>query len=242
MQPASKDKAALFPYLRQCGLFASLPDETLAHFCEYASVRHEKKGTQLFAPDAPNESYFIIVSGWVKLFHETMSGEEAVIDILPGPNSFGEIGLAREDGMPYGAAVIEDAHIITLPRFLLAEEVRRNSIFGLAVLQNLTRQKIVRDLEIEHRSVQTAPQRIGCFLLKLCGQKTGGYVTLHLPYDKTVIACRLGMQPETFSRALSRLRDETGLKIRGASVDIPDVQTLVKYTCSACSSSYPCKH
>ena len=227
--------------LRAIPLFSGLDDKTLGHLAEYARERTEHKGTVLFSPDSVNDHFFIMSHGWVKLFRETLGGDEAVVDILTAPHCFGEIGLAGGEGMPYGAEAIEDCVLVVLPRFLLAEEVRRNSVFGMAVLQNLTRQKISRDMEIEHRTLQTAPQRIGCFLLKLCGNKTSGPLTLHLPYDKTVIASRLGMQPETFSRALNRLRDEAGLHIKGAAVEIADIAVLVEYTCSACSSSFPCK-
>lgn len=227
-------------HLRAVPLFGQLKDSVIAGFAEYAKMSLEKKGHVLFSPDSPNDKFYIVLSGWIKLYRETLSGEEAIVDVLTSGHSFGEIALPGTEGMPYGATVVEDAAIISIPRFLLEEEVMRNSLFGLSALQAITRQKLQRDMEIEHRTVQNAPQRIGCFLLKLCNSVDHGAVTVHLPYDKTVLALRLGMQPETFSRALSRLRDETGIKIKGSSVDISDVQALVKYTCSACSSSFPC--
>ncbi|MDP2206328.1 MAG: Crp/Fnr family transcriptional regulator [Alphaproteobacteria bacterium] len=237
----SASKAVIQNHLRLQPLFKPLRDETLAGFAEYAALKAEKKGAVLFSAETPNEKIYFVLSGWVKLFRETLAGDEAVVDVLTAGNFFGEIGLSGHDEMPYGAEVVEDAEIITIPRFLLAEEIMRNSLFGMAVLQNMTRQRLQRDMEIEHRTVQSAPQRIGCFLLKLCRDNTGDPVVLHLPYDKTVVAHRLGMQPETFSRALSKLREETGLRVRGATVEIDNVKKLVDYTCSACSSSFPCE-
>lgn len=229
-------------FLRQQPLFAGLKDSTLKNFSEYAVLRAEKKGTQLFSADAPNEQFFVVVSGWVKLFRETLDGEEAIIDILTAGQSFGEIGLSGSEPMPYGAAVVDDAQLVVLPRFMLAEEVMRNSVFGLAALQALTRQRIQRDLEIEHRTVQSAPQRIGCFLLKFCtGHAEEDAHTLHLPYDKAAIAYKLGMKPETFSRALQNLKADLGITVKGNAVTIPSVKALVDFTCSACSSSFPCK-
>lgn len=221
-------------------LFSQLKDDVVAGLSEHALQRFEKKGSILFLPDMPNDKFYIVISGWVKLFRETMDGVEAVIDVLTSSHYFGEIGLSGADSMPYGAEIIEDAEIISLPRFLLEEEVIRNSVFGLSVLRHLTQKKIQSDMEIEHRTLQSAPQRIGCFLLKLCNQSVERAVTLHLPYDKVMIAGRLGMQPETFSRALTKLREETGIRIKGSSVEIDDVQKLISYTCVACSSSFPC--
>ena len=229
------------PELRAIPLFSSLKENVIAGLSEHAVRIHEKKGTILFLPDAPNDKFYVVRSGWVKIFRETIGGEEAIVDVLTTGHTFGEIGLSSTETMPYGACVIEDAELIVLPRFLLAEEVMRNSLFGLSVLQNLTRQKLQRDMEIEHRTVQTAPQRIGCFLLKFCGDNKKTDIVLHLPYDKTAIASRLGMQPETFSRALSRLKEETGIRVNGSRVEIDNLNRLVEYTCAACSSHFPCQ-
>lgn len=228
-------------YLHTVLPFAALKTSVLSGIAEHAQVRTEKKGTLLFYPDAKNDKFYIVRSGWVKLFRETMGGDEAIIDILNAGHCFGEIGLSGVEPMPYGAQVIEDACIISLPRFLLADEIMRNSVFGLAVLQSMTRQRMRRDLEIEHRTVQTAPQRIGCFLLKFCAGRGEGEMTLHLPYEKAVIASRLGMTPETFSRALGQLKAAQGLTVRGGTVTIPSVRALADFSCIACSSSFPCK-
>ncbi|MDY0008723.1 MAG: Crp/Fnr family transcriptional regulator [Bdellovibrionales bacterium] len=240
MSLTSAQKTLIQTHLRAQPLFKPLRDDVLAGFSEYAVMRLEKKGTVLFPADTPNEKIYLVLSGWVKLFRETLAGDEAVVDVLTTGNFFGEFGLSGHDVMPYGAEVVEDAEVIAIPRFLIVEEIMRNSLFGMSVLQNMTNQRLQRDMEIEHRTVQSAPQRIGCFLLKFCRSHTAGPVVLHLPYDKTVVAHRLGMQPETFSRALGKLRDETGLRVRGATVEIDDVRRLVDYTCSACSSSFPC--
>ena len=62
-----------------------------------------------------------------------------------------------------------------------------------------------------------------------------------LPYDKTLVASKLGMQPETFSRALSKLKKNTGIEVQGSIITIPDFKMLSDYCCSVCSSEYPCK-
>jgi len=237
--PMAKPAPDVKNLLMQMPLFAQLKGDVLEGFVRYAQYRHEPKGTMLIRPDSVNDKFFIVVSGYIKIFRETLAGDEAITDILSTGHTFGEVGLSGTESVPYGAEVVEDAAVIALPRFLVAEEVIRNGIFGMQMLQHMTRQRMKRDMELEHRTVQTAPQRIGCFLLKFCkGQEQE--VHLHLPYDKNTIAFSLGMQPETFSRALARLRSDTGIQISGASIYIPDLKKLVAYTCSACSSNFPC--
>ena len=83
--------------------------------------------------------------------------------------------------------------------------------------------------ELEHRDVQNAPQRIGCFLLRLCRHHDDVSAILHLPYDKSLIATRLGMKAETFSRALSRLRQDTDIQVSGSTVRIDSIKKLSEY-------------
>jgi len=51
---------------------------------------------------------------------------------------------------------------------------------------------------------------------------------LNLPYEKALIASRLGMQPESFSRALKRLKP-IGVEVRGDDVTITDIRSLCAY-------------
>lgn len=48
------------------------------------------------------------------------------------------------------------------------------------------------------------------------------------------------MKAETFSRALARLRKNTGVNVRGATVEIDNIEKLSNYSCTSCSSTYPC--
>ena len=51
---------------------------------------------------------------------------------------------------------------------------------------------------------------------------------MRLPYDKKLIASRLGMKPETFSRALAQLRNH-GVTIKGGDARIADLAVLHRH-------------
>jgi CRP-like cAMP-binding protein len=86
--------------------------------------------------------------------------------------------------------------------------------------------------------MQNAPQRIGCFLLRLCPPDKINDIVFHLPYDKTLIAQTLGMKGATFSRALNILRLKTDIRIRGTKVEIDSVERLVKFVYGQLSAKY----
>ena len=80
---------------------------------------------------------------------------------------------------------------------------------------------------IEQLQVLSTAQRVGDFLLRFCPPGPGNAV-FELPFDKSLIARRLGMKPETFSRALAKLR-AVGIETHGATVSVEDLERLRAY-------------
>lgn len=238
--PAMSVQPAPLELFAKTPLFSLCDDATRARLTRTAAPEHAPKGRTLFLTGDDARAYYLICSGWVKLYRETLDGDEAIIDILPAGHLFGESALFENDCHACSAAVIEDATILRLPLADLRQELAGNNALALAMLKAMNRYRHDQSMELEHRTLQNAPQRIGCFLLRLVNQRASGPILLHLPYDKTLLASRLGMQPETFSRALTKLRDETGIEIKGSAIRIESVGQLAGFSCSACSSGFPC--
>lgn len=227
--------------LKALPLFQHCPKETCEQLATHSHLDSYKKGQILFLNGEQAHNFFFLQKGWVKLFRETLDGDQAIIDILPPHTLFGEAILYESKTYNYSAEVVEEAQIIRMPLKILHQEIEKNGLMALSLLKSMTRRQHAQEMEIEHLTLQNAPQRIGCFLLRLIDQKqTEGPIIIHLPYDKTLLAARLGMQPETFSRALTRLREETGIEIKGSTVMAQSLSQLSHYSCAACSSGFPC--
>ena len=169
-----------------------------------------------------------------------MDGNEAVIDVLGVNEIFGELSIFTNFSQNCNCEAIEQTEVLLLPLGLLSQKIEDVPNFAINMLKYSAQMGAEKTKEIEHLNMQNAPQRIGCFLLRLCANSKSDSSTLHLPYDKTMIAAKLGMQPETFSRALNKLKEATGIKILGGNVDVPSVAKLSQFCCGACSSSFPC--
>jgi CRP-like cAMP-binding protein len=227
--------------LRNIALFNCCDESFFEAIEQTAQPQSFKKGKLLFVHGDKAERFYFIKSGWVKLFRETLDGDQSIADILSVGHIFGETAIFDEDIYPYSAEVVEQSEIISLPLSVLKSEIENNNKMALSMLKVMAKYRRQQDVEIEHRSIQNASQRIGCFLLRLADQRQVGPVTIHLPYDKTLVASRLGMQPETFSRALAKLKDRTGIIVKGATIELDSLDQLAEYSCAACSSEFPCK-
>ncbi len=222
--------------------FETCSDDILASLDDGSHVQNHPKGRVLFIHGDDAKRFYFIKSGWVKIFRETLDGAQAVLDVIPQGNIFGEDALFGDGFYDYSAEVVENAEIVSYPLSVLKAELSQDNGLALAMIDLMARHRRQQDKEIEHRSIQNASQRIGCFILRLTRQDdVGRAVSIHLPYDKTLVAARLGMQPETFSRALSRLKEKTGIRVKGATIEMDDLKSLIEYSCAACSSRFPCK-
>ncbi|MAE51837.1 MAG: Crp/Fnr family transcriptional regulator [Micavibrio sp.] len=223
------------------GLFKDCGDSFFTNLAAGAKSHKYNKGKILFLHGDKGDNFFYVQSGWVKLFRETLDGTQAVVDIFTTGHIFGDTAIFEDGIYPYSAEIVESSEIITLPIAPLKEEIANNSKFAFSMLGSMAKYRRQQDREIEHRSIQNASQRIGCFLLRLLQQNEDGQVQIHLPYDKMLVASRLGMQPETFSRALKKLQNETGIRVKGSTITMDDCNQLVRYSCAACTSEFPCK-
>lgn len=227
--------------LKTIALFESAGQGFVDAITQKSQIIHVDKGQVLFIHEDAAEHFYIIQKGWIKLFRETLDGAQAVVDILRSGHMFGETSIFHEDLYPYSAEAAESGDLISMPLSILKSEIEGNPKLAMSMLSAMARYRKQQDQELEHRTLQNAPQRIGCFLLRLANQNEPGPVTIHLPYDKTLLASRLGMQPETFSRALGKLKEATGISVKGATIEMESLQQLSDYSCSACSSEFPCK-
>lgn len=106
--------------------------------------------------------------------------------------------------------------------------MQKNSDFCLRLLSSVSLRHHMLVQQLEQITARTPPQRLGTFLLHLCPMVTNGPIEVSLPYEKTLIARRLNIEPETFSRAIKKL-EPYGVTMSGRTVSITDVEKLRTY-------------
>jgi CRP/FNR family transcriptional regulator, dissimilatory nitrate respiration regulator len=222
-------------------LLDGVPDDIVRDIVQHSSLRHIQNGTVLFLQDQDALALYLIESGWVKLFRETLNGDEAVLDVISTGHLIGRLGNGISDRHTDSAAALTPVSLYAIPVSLLLRCMEDCPALALNLLRIMQGARHDQSLELEHERIQSAPQRLGCFLLRLCsGHRKGDSVTLNLPIDKGLIAARLGMKPETFSRALSTLKTEIDLQVQGSTITIPSVSRLGNMVCGACSAATRC--
>jgi len=220
--------------LRRAPLFQGLADASLRSVLSAASVLRVDDGVLLFVQGDEADRFYVLMEGWVKLYRVTEDGAQSLLTVVAPGETFAEAAMFACARFPVCAEAVGAATVLVLERSRFTASLAADPEIALFMLASLS--KRLRHLveRIEQLQVKSAPQRLGVFLLRLCEQ-TCGRETVELPFTKVLVAQRLGMRPETLSRALAALRRH-GVQVNGGQVTIADVERLRAY-CERTGSS-----
>ncbi len=210
--------------VRQVPLFAGLGDDTLALLARGAHERCCPRGTRLFAEGEPADRFYVVLDGWVKLYRDSPDGSECLVGLFTRGDSFAEAAMFDRQGFPVHASVAEEARLMIFPAEPFLDTLFEHRDLTLNLLANLTGMLRSLVLQLDQLTNQSTHQRLAAFLLSLCPDDASR-ITVCLPCDKMLIAGRLGMKPESFSRALARLR-AFGVRCERNCVHLEDLPAL----------------
>jgi CRP-like cAMP-binding protein len=231
----SAPTAADLEIVRRIHVFRGVNSLMVERLIAPATVLTLRQGTTVFRQGDPATAFFIVAEGWVKLYRVTVSGEEAVIHVFAKGDSLAE--AVAFTGMPYPATAetVSDARIIRLPADHVIKCIRGMPDIALAMIAatSLHLHHLVQ--QVEQLKAQTGVQRVAEFLASLCDAPSGPS-TIALPYDKALIAGRLGLKPESLSRAFAKLKS-LGVDVRASHVIVQDVGRLHAFAIGERSST-----
>lgn len=212
---------------RAAVLLSTLPPEVSAAILQRAVVKSYGRGETIFCQGDVSEHIFVVLDGWVKLFRITPTGAEAVVGVFTKGRSFGEAIAFEEIPYPVTAEAVTDSRLLLVRTSLLSSMMRDRPEIAMAIVSSTFRHLHALVAQVEQLKAHTGAQRVAEFLLELCSTAKGG-CTITLPYDKSLIAGRLGMQPPSLSRAFNKL-EEVGVRISQNQAEISDVMKLRDY-------------
>ncbi len=209
---------------RQSLLLANTPGEIADALLARATVVSVERGTMIFAQDDPADAIFIVLEGWVKLYRIAPAGAEAIVGVFTKGHSFGEAVALRQATYPVYSEAVTDSILLRIEARELLRRLYDSPEVAISMLTATYAHLHNMVAQIEQLKAQTGPQRVAEFLLDLAESQIGS-CSVELPYDKVLIAGRLGMKPESLSRAFLKLKEQ-GVRIMQNSAEIEDTDAL----------------
>lgn len=222
--PSRKGTPRVAELLSHAPLFRDLSREELARIAAGTTQHAYERNRILFQRGDDCTGFHIVAYGMVKLAIGTPAGAEKVVEILGAGRSFGEAVMFT--GKPYlvTATTLADTLLLHVSRDVLLREIDQEPQLARRMLAGLSMRLHMLVKDVEALTLHSAMQRVIGYLAMLGEGTEPARVTL--PAQKALVASRLNLTPEYFSRILHDLAAEGLVRIDGRDIEILDFDAL----------------
>jgi len=213
--------------LKKIYLFEALSAEQLKRLLQSARMQHFKARETIFEAQQPASRFYLLWQGQVKLFMVSPDGDEKVMEIVYSPQTFAEaIMFMQKRVFPINAQTVTSSEVIGFEMKVFREILHDSQETCFRLMANMSRRLHTRIDDINNLTLHNATYRLVVYLLDQLPQGAVELSDIHLGTPKSVIASRLSIQPETFSRILTRLSKQGLIQVDGNDISLLDVSGL----------------
>ena len=217
-------ETADFRTIARATLFTGMSDDQLLQVLGNKPIRQYDKGQILFQQGDEADTFYVALSGWVKLIRLRPTGEEAVLQLFTSGETFAEAAMFGNHRYPATAETATPCRLLSISSAQFEKIMEDNPALVKAMLASTTKHLKQLVHEIEQLKARNSSQRFAQFIHDLCPREELSAV-VKLPYEKNLIAARIGVQPESLSRILNKLRS-IGVKSINDQVVVSDIAAL----------------
>ncbi len=218
-------------------LFMERPSQDLERVAQGCAVHQWNRGDVLFYFGSPCEELHVVISGQVKLFALSPSGQEKVIEIMGPGSTFAEALVFLNKPHILNAQALSHLVTVSIKKHILIGEIERDPRFATRMLAGLSRRLHSLVHDVKSCTLKNGVQRVIGYLLSQqpippqqeSQEQNKDTFTAVLPVSKATIASRLSLTPEYFSKMLHELEDEKLIVIDKRNIHIVSAQKLMHY-------------
>jgi CRP/FNR family transcriptional activator FtrB len=211
--------------MRRLGFFDGVDPQRVAAMLKGSFLQRFPAGVELVREGDPPDFLHIIVEGSVEVFSAYRDRETTVAVLGPG-KSFILAAVVLDRIYLKSARSLTPARVLLVP----AEAVRAVFVADAAFARHLACEladayrMVVK--ELKNQKLRSGLERLANWLLAYRAEQRGSD-RFELPFEKKVLAARLGLAPEVLSRSFAALVPYK-VKVTGATIEIRDVGALTK--------------
>lgn len=206
-------------------LFDGCAPATVQAIVAYARVHTYPAHAEIVREGDPADFLYVILSGLVQLVARG-NGHETTIAVLEPPNTFIMAAVYLDRAYLRTARALDDSTILLLPATPIRTLARSDIALANNVARDLAATFRIVIQELKNQKLRPGLQRLANWLVRHDAE-TGGVGKFVIPYEKKVLAARLGMAPEILSRSFSTLA-KYNVVVEGKNVAIRDMKALLR--------------
>ncbi len=206
--------------LRQHYLFRRLPDDAFNSILAQSNLMSLKRNDLLFEQGDHAGRFFLVRNGQIMLFQTSPEGHEKVVDIIGPGQTFAEAVMFMEGNRyPVNAKATCSTELFYFDNALFIEQLQHSNALCFALMADMSARLKGLLTEISELTIYNAKHRLVSYLLGHINDMQE-QPTIKLTATKSMIASRLSITPETFSRILSKLKKEGLITIDDESITL----------------------
>jgi len=216
----STEKDKIQNLLARVPLFDRLDPHELAKVAVGTAEEHVRRGEAIFHRGEPCNGFHIVVYGQVKLVAVSPAGAEKVVRLLGPGESFGEALMFLDRPYILSAIALADTMLLVVDKTVLLTELTSQPMLARKMLAGLSQRLHAFVSDVKSYSLHSGTQRVIGYLMQ--AQDAAGAAEVRLEVGKNVIASRLNLTPEHFSRILHDLSNKGLIEVNGRNITIID--------------------
>ena len=226
----ARDRDALAAALEsaaQVPIFSVLPREQLERFLCARPPLHLAPGETLFQQHDLAECFWFVDQGRVKLHVLSADGAEKLVEVIPSGQTFAEAVMFMErTRYPVTATALEASTLLAVDNQSFREYLMDHPRCAMAMLGRLSQRLHSRLGDLSRLSLKSADDRLVSWLVARLPEDAEEQCRIELEMPKALLASRLGILPETLSRALHRLGKRGLIRNSRGHIDVLDAPAL----------------
>ena len=214
--------------LRSIPMLRDLPDPVMQRLAAIGTIVASAEDVELCQQGDVADRLFIVLEGQLAAFSSAANGTTAVVEVMHTGQAVGLATLLARLPRLLGARTVTPSRLLSLDAEGLLELVEQEPALVTALLRAEANEFRALVRQVCDLKLRTTAQRLGCYLLSLSTEPQANATAMRLPFDKRLLAARLGCRQENLSRAFAALRG-FGVETHGARVILHDIAKLTAY-------------
>jgi CRP/FNR family transcriptional activator FtrB len=170
-------------------------------------------------------SLYVLLEGQVALSSTAADGTTALVEVLHPIDHFVLASVLTQLPTLMTATTVTRCRLLAINAGGLLDLVEREAPLANTLLRSVSREFRTMVRQVRDLKLRTAAQRLGCYLLARVKDGEALRAEFRLPFDKGLLAARLGCRQENLSRAFATLR-AYGVETHGSRVILHDIPRL----------------
>lgn len=205
-------------------MFQNLPADDLQKIISTIHYEQFSPGSDIFKFKDARSCFIGVLSGWVIVYGHSPNGNLAVLNVLGRGETIGETALFLDGGLDVSLKSLDSCRLCIFEQAKINSLMARIPSLASGMIRAVSWQLRQANNEIVRLQTLSGEQRLALFLLESVDSHKNR-CSISLPYNKMLIAKRLGMRPESLSRHFKLLRT-FGVKVDNQKIFISDIDFL----------------